>query len=423
MSMMLNRRNFLQGAGVTIGLPFMASQALGQSNAARAGGQKSMVFVTTGLGMYPGAFFPKDYGLSFTASQSLAPMMRHRGDFTVFSNMDHPNVHTGHGGLRSFLNGRGRGVGSIATVDQVAANVMGYQTRFPSMHMSTGGSSSHSYTASGTRVRMSGNAKAVFNQLFVQDSAAASKKLAQQIDEQGSVLDLVLGQVKTIMRSSTATDRDKLDEYVTAIRDSEVKLQGQQRWLKVPKPSAQQYGFTVTKDTFDSDFHVQAPLIFDLIKLAIQSDSSRVFTVSFGMHNHRIGLDGVTTGYHSLSHHGRRPDKLKQLGIIETYYVSQVARFMDGLKEVGSASGSLLDDTSILFGSALSDAARHSNRKLPIMLAGGGYKHKGHVDVQQHNGKSMPLSNLYTSMLQGFGMEVEKYNTATGDLNHILTSV
>jgi len=146
-----------------------------------------------------------------------------------------------------------------------------------------------------------------------------------------------------------------------------------------------------------------------------------VFTVNFGMHNRRLDLEGVKTGYHSLSHHGKVPDKLKQLEIIESFYVSQVARFIDEIKKLKGENGNLLDDTMVMFGSALSDAARHSNRKLPIMIAGGGFKHQGHYNAKQHNGKATPLSNLYTTMLQNFGVEMEKYNTATGDINHILS--
>jgi len=334
--------------------------------------------------------------------------------------MDHPNVYSGHGGLSSFLNGRGRGVGSLPTVDQVAANAIGYNTRFPSIHLSLGGRGSQSFTVSGSPVREVG-CKTVFDQMFVQDSEAAKKALQKEIAEQGSILDLVLSQAKYLGRNVNRNDREKLDEYLTAVRDAEVRLQGQQKWIKVKKPTLKELGYEEDRKMFDVDYEGSAALTFDLIRLAIQSQSSKVFTVNFGMHNRRLDLDGVKTGYHSLSHHGKIPDKLKQLEIIESFYVSQVSRFIDEIKKLKGENGNLLDDTMVMFGSALSDAARHSNRKLPIMIAGGGFKHQGHYNAKQHNGKATPLSNLYTTMLQNFGIEMEKYNTATGDINHILS--
>ncbi|MGJ8726332.1 MAG: DUF1552 domain-containing protein [Roseibacillus sp.] len=427
--MSLSRRHFLKSAGITIALPFMPSlPLLGQTKWTHSSLKKRMVFVSTGLGMYPGAFFPKGFGQAFDPSPSLRPMMKHLGDFTVFSNMDHPNVRGGHGGLSHFLNGGDFGrvkSNRIATVDQVAATAMGYETRFPSLHLSLGGKGSPSITTSGTQKRVEGTPQQLFGKLFVEDSDAAKRALAKDIEEQGSILDLIREQARSIGNQVNHKDREKLDEYLTAIRDAERKLQGMKKWQHVDKPKVDSAVVEVDRKKAKSDdnsFDTEASMMFDLVHLAIESDSSRIFTISFGMHNRRIDLDGVNSGYHSLSHHGRRPDKLKQLEVLESNYVTQVSRLMDRLKESGSEGGNLLDETMILFGSALSDAARHSNRDLPIMLAGGGFQHKGHVDMQQTvNKNATPLNNLYTSMLQNFGLEVEKYNSATGDLNHILT--
>ena len=383
--------------------------------------------MSTGLGMFPGAFFPKSFGDSFEASPSLEPMMKHLGDFTVFSRMDHPNVRGGHGGLKDFLNGGDFGrvkSNRIATVDQMAANEVGYNTRFPSLHLSLGGKGSPSISMSGTKMRTEGSSKDLFKKLFINDSAAAKKALAKDIEEQGSILDLIRLQAKSLGKNVNRVDREKLDEYLTAIRDAERRLQGMKKWQDVPKPKVNSSIIeTDRKDKKASNsFDRASKMMFDLVHLAIENDSSRVFTISFGMHNKRIDLDGVNSGYHSLSHHGRRPNVLQQLRVLETNYISHVAHLVSKLKESSGERGNLLDDTMILFGSALSDAARHSNRNLPIMIAGGGFKHKGHVNAQQKHSKQVtPLNNLYTSMLQNFGLELEKYNSATGDLNHLLT--
>ena len=135
------RRHFLKKAGVAIAFPFMSSipAIAAGTRWAQPNSNKRMVFVSTGLGMYPGAFFPRNFGIDFAPSPVLESMMKHKGLFTVFSNMDHPNIYAGHGGLKSFLNGTGKGIGNLPTVDQIAANAVGYETRFPSLHMSTGG--------------------------------------------------------------------------------------------------------------------------------------------------------------------------------------------------------------------------------------------------------------------------------------------
>ncbi|WP_435893325.1 DUF1552 domain-containing protein [Oceaniferula spumae] len=417
-----SRRHFLRAAGITIGLPFLHSlPSFGQTKQAAAQATKRMVFVDTGLGMYPGAFFPRDFGPNFTPSPVLRSMMKHRGKFTVFSNMDHPNVFAGHGGLNSFLNGTARGVGSLPTVDQIAASSVGYNTRFPSIHVNLGGKGSPSYSISGTQMRQISSPQLLFKQLFVNDSQAAKKALAIEVEEQGSVLDLIRSQAKTLGSKVNRVDKDKLDEYLTAIRDAESKLQGQKRWSRIEKPDVKMPEVEDVGRHGELGYEGTSSTMFDLFRLAIQTDSSRIFTLSYGMHNKRIGLDGITNGYHSLSHHGKRADKLKQLEIIESFYINQVSRFMEKLAGTPGGDENLLDDTMILFGSALSDAGRHSNRNLPIMIAGGGFKHKGHYNAEQPNKSATPLNNLYTSMLQNFGLEVEKYNSATGDVNNILT--
>lgn len=272
-----------------------------------------------------------------------------------------------------------------------------------------------SWTSSGVAVREWGDPRDMFDQLFVPDSAAAIKERELLIQEQGSILDLVREQAKRFARRTNPADRQKLEEYLTAIRDAETKLQGMRRWATVPKP---QVDYEPQGHPHSSqDYEHLSPMMFDLILLAIQSDSSRVFTAGFGMHNRMIELDGVSTGYHSLSHHGNRPDTLRQLGIIDKFYIQQMARFVQKLKDSplgNQGDGTLLDHTMVFFGSGMGDAARHSNRNLPVVLAGGGLQHQGHVHCKTSGGETTPLNNLYTTMLQRFGVEIESFNGATG---------
>jgi hypothetical protein len=411
-----HRRTFLKAAGVFVALPTFESLAIDTP----AKSPMRMVFVCTGLGMHPDSFFPKDYGQGYKVPPVLSPLERLRDDFTIFSHMDHPGIFTKHEAMKSILSGvdASRAVpGGNVSIDQVAARHVGYQTRFPSVHISLAGSQGNSWNHSGIKVREEGDPAELFKRLFVDDSVMAKKARKLELDRQGSVLDLVYDQARHIEGKINRIDRAKLDEYLTAVREAEQKLQGMKQWNEIPKP-------TVDFDEgqrahSDVDLETLAPLMFDLLFLAIQSDTSRVFTAGFGMHNKVIELDGVKDGYHNLSHHGNLPDKLRQLQIIETFYIKQMARFMEKLKETPAERGNLLNQTMVWFGSGLGDAARHSNRDLPLILGGGGFKHSGHLDCARPDGTQTPLNNLFTTMLQNFGVEIDRFNNATGTMSQL----
>lgn len=408
----LARRTFLRAAGVSIALPFLESLPGAKAAAVPP---KRLVAICSGLGMHPQSFFPREFGRACTLSPVLQPLAGLRDHFTVFSHMDHPGIYTKHGATKSILSGVDpdhSAPGQNVSVDQVAARHVGYQTRFPSVHISLGNSESPSWTSSGIKVREETSPFDLFEKLFVEGSAAQKMEVRARLARENSVLDLVREQAKRLEGDINAPDRQKLDEYLTAIREAEQRIQGTRRWVDTPKP----------KVKFDKDAHTHgsfdyaslSPLMFDLFFLAIQTDTSRVFTAGFGTHNHIIELDGVNTGYHTLSHHGRLPDRLRQLQIIETFYIAQMARFLEKLKGVRTEQGTLLSDTMVFFGSGLGDAAVHSNRNLPLILAGGGFKHGGHVNAMRATGLQTPLNNLFTTMLQNFGVEIDRFNNATG---------
>lgn len=413
---MTNRREFLRAAGVCIALPTLESVASAAKPIVQP--SKRMVCISSALGMNPEAFFPKSFESGFELSPTLKPLAPLRDDFTVFSNMDHPGIYTKHGAMNSLLSGvdaNTASTGENVSMDQVAAAHVGYQTRFPSVHISLGGGQGASWTASGIKVREESDPLDLFRKLFVNDPEAAKQARKAELDQQASVLDLVRGQAKQLENSVNASDRAKLDEYLTAIREAEARIQGMQQWQDVPKPTVE---FDESANAHGSmDYATLSPLMFDLLFLAIQSDSSRVFTAGFGMHNHVIELDGVTTGYHGLTHHGNLPERLRQLRIIDAFYIAQMARFMEKLKNTSTDRSNLLDETMVFFGSGLGDASRHSNRNLPLILAGGGFKHGSHVNAMQRNGQQTPLNNLYTTMLQKFGVDLDRFNNATGTID------
>lgn len=412
------RRAFLKAAGVSLALP--AFESLAGEKPATTGRPMRMVCICTGLGMNPESFFPKSYGRGYELSPVLSPLEKWRDDFTVFSHIDHPGIFTKHDAMSSILSGvdpKRAAPGENVSLDQVAAAHVGYQTRFPSVHISLAGSQGASWSPSGIKVREEADPLDLFQKLFVDDSEAAKKAHKLELDQQRSVLDLVREQARRLERGINASDRGKLDEYLTAVREAEQKIQGMKRWKDVPKPKVK---FDTEEHAHSKlDYETLSPLMFDLLFLAIQSDTSRVFTAGFGMHNNVIELEGVSEGYHSLSHHGNLEDKLKQLRIIETFYIAQMARFIEKLKNARTEQSHLLNETMVWFGSGLGDAARHSNRDLPIILAGGGFKHGQHLDCKRTNGTQTPLNNLFTTMLQKFGVETDRFNNATGTMNEL----
>ena len=406
------RRNFLKAAGVSIALPTLESIA---KTADATAPPMRMVCISSALGMNPEAFFPKTFGADYELSPTLKSLAPLRNNLTVISHMDHPKIYTKHGAMNSLLSGvdaKQASPGENVSMDQVAAALVGYQTRFPSVHISLGGSQGMSWTGSGIKVREESDPLDLFRKLFVNDPEAARQTRKAELDQQVSVLDLVRAQAKRLGQQINASDRNKLDEYLTAIREAESRIQGMQRWQDVPKPKVD-FDDSVNAHGL-MDYATLSPLMFDLLYLAIQSDSSRVFTAGFGMHNHVIELDGVNTGYHGLTHHGQLPERLKQLRIIDAFYIEQMSRFMVKLQNTKTDHGNLLDETMVFFGSGLGDASRHSNRDLPLILAGGGFKHGSHVNALQKTGHQTPLNNLYTTMLQKFGVEIDRFNNATG---------
>ena len=201
-----------------------------------------MVCISSALGVNPEAFFPKSFQRDYELSPTLKSLAPLRSDFTVFSHMDHPGIYTKHGAMNSLLSGvdaKKASTGENVSMDQVAAAHIGYQTRFPSVHISLGGTQGASCTASGIKVREESEPLDLFHKLFVNDPEAARKARKLELDQQGSVLDLVREQAKRLEQGINSSDRGKLDEYLTAIREAEARIQGMQRWQDVPKPEVE----------------------------------------------------------------------------------------------------------------------------------------------------------------------------------------
>jgi hypothetical protein len=417
--MNLDRRNFLRAVGISIALPAFESLPRLVAAGSTAVPPKRMVCIGNEFGMYPEAFWPQQFGTDFALPSLLKPLEKHRRDFTLFSHLDH-GTKGGHFAVHTFLTGvnaadaRALPEGGIS-LDQRAAEFIGSRTRFPALTIGSAdglhGGCQMSWTRTGTRVPPITGPRELFRALFIDDSSSAKKQAADRIRLQGSILDAVLGDAKSLKRRLNRTDTDKLEEYFSSVREVEVKLALDEQWQKVPKPKAP------INEPRNEGLAPDLPKIYDLILLALQTDSTRVATLELGGSFAARDI-GINKGYHGLSHHGKVAANIRQLMQIELYQVQQFARFLDKLRatrEPGTDK-SLLENTITLFGSGMGNANSHTNNDLPILLAGGGFKHGEHKRYAHEAHKRIPLCNLYLSMLQQFGMETDSFSTSTSTL-------
>ncbi|MCH2208451.1 MAG: DUF1552 domain-containing protein [Lentisphaerales bacterium] len=411
----LDRRSFLKASGVCMTLPFMPS-LLGQSVKGGNGLPKRMVFIDVALGMEASAFFPKQTGKDCKLHGSLTPLEKMRGQFTVLSNVEHIGMAGGHRAQHALLSGvllsdAAKFREGNLTVDMKAAEHVGIKTRFPSLHFGVAGANNRmSWTRNGNSVPMISDLNQIFKMLFVDDSEKQKQRRQTFLHENNSIIDAVLGQSKSVAQGLDKEDKNKLDEYLSSVRETEKNLQAQKAWINKPKPKVQEPG------DFSGRFYAEPeklyPLYYDLILLALKTDSSRIASLQITGAGGAIQLPGVDVGYHLLSHHGKDEERLKQLHIVEKHHMKELSRFMQKLQSIKEADSNLLDKTAIFFGGCMGNGSSHSNRQLPVLLAGGGFNHQTHKKMPQRT----QLNNLYVSMLQNFGMEVDQFGPSNGTL-------
>lgn len=416
----IQRRSFLKAAGACIALPALESlpRVLAAGEATRS--PPRMVCIGNEFGMYPGAFWPEKLGADYELTTLLKPLAACRDKLTLFSHLDH-GLKGGHFAVHTFLTGvkaaeaKGMPDGGIS-LDQRAAEFVGSQTRFPSLTIGSEdglhGGCQMSWTRTGTRIPPIAGPRQLFRSLFVEDDTSARQKATDRIALEGSILDAVLGDAQSLHRRLNRIDRDKLDEYLSSVRDVEVKLEMDRHWQNIPKPK------TEIKEPEDQGLSRDLPAIYDLIALALQTDSTRVATLEIGGSFAVTDL-GIRKGYHSLSHHGQLQENIDLLVQIELYQMEQFANFLEKLRSIRepASDATLLDRTMVLLGSGMGNANSHTNTDLPILLAGGGFRHGEHKQYPQEARRRVPLCNLYVSMLQRFGVETDRFSGGTGTLS------
>ncbi len=259
----------------------------------------------------------------------------------------------------------------------------------------------------------------LFARLFLEGTPDEVKQQVRRLKEGQSIMDLVCGQAQKLGRKLGGHDRDKLDEYFTSVRDLENRLRQAEEWTNRPKPKVD---YAPPQDVTDkADLVGRQKLMYDLTHLALETDSTRLITFALSGTNLVPPISGVTADWHNLSHHGRDPDKLEQLKIIELSKIGLFAEFLTKLNNTQEQGQSLLDRTTVLLGSNLGSASNHDTRNMPTILAGGGVRHGQHLAFDPKN--HPPLCNVYVSMLQRLGLEVDSFASSTGTINGLESAV
>jgi hypothetical protein len=415
--MTLNRRTFLRASGVAIGLPLLDAMLPTSARAAQQATKspKRMVLIGRPLGMYAPFFFPETTGPNYEPSRYLKLLEEHRRDFTVFSGMSH-HYASGHFAEVGLFTGvrteniRANDIRNSISLDQEVASRVGSQTRFASLIL---GGGDVAWNRRGVRLPSEQRASNVFKQLFVRGTPAEEAREMRRVRDGQSILDDVRSQIRSINNQLGKADRQRLELYLSSVREAEQRLQQNELWSKTPKPKVDVASAT---DFSGPQLVERSRQWYDIVHLALQTDSTRVISLWLGSQE-RPEIEGVTLAHHDASHHGQEPTKLEQLALIEEAELRVFGEFLDKLRKSAEGEQTLLDRTSIFYASNLGNSSSHDNMNLPIVLAGGGYKHQGHVAYDRKNNKL--ASNLFVRMMQQMDLEVDQFGASNGVVSEI----
>ncbi len=444
----ISRRHVLRGIGATVALPMldcMAGSALPTPTK-----PKRSVFLYIPNGVNTLTWQIQLAGADYTLTGPMKSLERHRAEITPISGLHHPNgIGKHHNCDKVWLTGAdvprdGGAFRNSVSADQLIAEVQGPQTRFSSLEMAISGHSL-AWSRDGIQLPAERSTKNIFNRLFGVEKDGKDV-VRRRLNRRASVLDVVLDDARQISKNIGAEDRTKLDEYLTAVRQVEIRTERADAWLDVPKPEIDKQTAAHLSRKLDhnqsTDFY---RTYYDLMVLALRTDMTRVITCMIGSESsgHAIPEIGVVQTRHELSHHNGDPEQMRRLTETDTFLVEQFSYFLDELKGASENDESLLETTQILWGSGMAYGHSHGNANLPLVLAGGrslGAKHGQHVDfnlpkigkydvsdVRGHYGIcSRPvdgearLSNLLLTMCQRADVEVEQFNDSVRTISEIV---
>lgn len=386
-----------------------------------------------GMGMNVRQFFPSDFGPDFTTTRILQPLEEHRGHFTVLSGtyLKHGG---GHKGTYCFTTGIDRDQKQSLSFDQLAAEAIGRDTRFPSLQMSIkrgtgfGGTdlATLAWNRQGVPLPAQNDPSILFDRLFRPPTAEQKAQQGTEFRHRQSVLDLVSEDAGRLRKKLGKMDRQQLDQYFNSVRELERELERQVQWSAKAKPHPKldglgDYSQPIAPD-LDGEFSYEnySKLMYDLIALAFQTDSTRVITyvVRTELRGGSYPEWGLSKDYHSLTHHGNDPQNLEELAKADTIYMRHWAHFLRRLRSIKEGDGTLLDRTLLGFSSGM--GIGHSRDLLPTVVSGGarlGVRHQGHVGLPANT----PLSNLWRTMLDRVGIAVEQpLHDSTGLIGELI---
>ncbi|MEM9280945.1 MAG: DUF1552 domain-containing protein [Verrucomicrobiota bacterium] len=411
----LNRRTFLRCSGGLMALPWL--QAMSPSvfaNTTGNGVPRRLICVHLHLGFMAKNFTPKETGAGYTAPKYLKQIDHHRDHYSVITGTSHPGVNGAHSADVSFLTGAPDAASASfknsVSFDQIAAERIGGDTRYAYLPLGLT-ANSMSFSHSGANLPAIHSPAALYRKLFVEGSPAEKARFNQQLEDGRSIMDFVGESAQELSRKLGARDREKLDEYFTNVRETEQRLEKSRAWQDIEKPEA---SAPAPKDIQDrTDFIGRIGLMYDMIHLAVQSDSTRVITFNQPNLNDVAPIQGINQGYHSLSHHNNDPDKLRQLEIVEQYQMEILNRLLESLLETEEDGAPLMDRSILMVGSIFGNANTHDTSNMPILLAGGGFNHGRHLAFDPTANE--PTANLYLSLLRQLGVhDVHNFSSSTG---------
>ncbi len=440
----LDRRTILRGLGAAISLPLLDAMLPGithsRANAAPSQFKPSAAslakqprlmccYVPNGVNIMQ--WVPQQTGVGYELSPTLRALEEHRQEFSVISGLGHKQSEGGHSGADTWLTGAnlkavpGSDYSNTISADQIVAAKHGVQTRFSSLQLSDQsgtGSAGHSHTlsfnASGTPIPSEDSPKRLFERLFVPESSKDRSATLQRYAEKKSVLDSVLGEANRLRGKLHGPDQQKLEQYLSSVRETEQRVERLEQWIDVPKPQIDAKDLQLASQPGNAhDRPMWIDVMLELSYLAFQTDTTRVITYEWS--REAGGYGGGGENHHELSHHGGDAGMLEKLAQIDRFHVERLARFMSLLKETSDGDSNMLAQTMIVFGSGMNsgEGGEHSPKNLPLLVAGGssfGLKHGQHLAFDENN--HPPLSNVLLTLIQKMGIETHEFSDATSTL-------
>ena len=411
-----DRRRFLKAAGVSLALPGLPSLVRGARKESKP---RRLVCICSPLGIHGPNFFPKESGRDYELTPYLEPLAEYRSQFTVISGLSHPDVGPSHDSMSSYLTGAAHpenraGFRNTISLDQFAAEKLRGATRHPTLTLAAEGAGL-SWTRSGAAVPADFSPAHVFKKLFIEGSPAVVRAEINRLKHGRSILDMLAEQRRGLQREVSPQDAERLEQYYSSVRDLESQLSQGESWSSRPKPVV---SVAPLQDVANrADILQQDKVWYDLIHLALQTDSTRLITLTLSGLTGVPLVDGVSLGYHDLSHHGQDAQKLEQLRKVELAKMKVLNGFLEKLAQTHEGEESLLDRTTLFFSSNLGNASNHDVKNLPVLVAGGGFRHGQHLTLGTTG--APPLCNLYVSFLQQLGLEVDTFASGTGRLSQL----